>query len=390
MPSRLYLLLAGGVVSLGLLGISGCSRPAAGQSTKVKANQAAVPVHIATAEIAAVPVQISNIATVQAYRSVTVQSQVNGQIIAVAVHPGEEVKKGQVLFRIDPRLYQAALLQARATLAKDQATADNDRVSQQQEASLVKMSAASPTEYLLAKYTYQAAAAQVDADKAVVQTAEVNLNYCTISAPMNGRAGNLLAYPGTNVSATSTSLIVINELRPIYVAIALPQRYLVEVKSAWEKNPQLPMVVTISGHAGARAGGHLSFIDNQVNATTGTVTLMGTFANTGEKLWPGELVNATLQVGELKNAVVVPANAVQVGQSGHYVYQVVAGDKVKMMPVQAGITWHGNTVISRGLQKGSVVVTDGQVRLQPGSRVQIVQHGLVAPMTRGGTAAAKS
>ncbi len=390
MPSRLYLLLAGGVVSLGLLGISGCSRPASGQSTKVKANQAAVPVHIATAEIAVVPVQISNIATVQAYRSVTVQSQVNGQIIAVAVHPGEEVKKGQVLFRIDPRLYQAALLQARATLAKDQATADNDRVSQQQEASLVKMSAASPTEYLLAKYTYQAAAAQVDADKAVVQTAEVNLNYCTISAPMNGRAGNLLAYPGTNVSATSTSLIVINELRPIYVAIALPQRYLVEVKSAWEKNPQLPMVVTISGHAGARAGGHLSFIDNQVNATSGTVTLMGTFANTGEKLWPGELVNATLQVGELKNAVVVPANAVQVGQNGHYLYQVVAGDKVKMMPVEAGITWHGNTVISRGLQKGSVVVTDGQVRLQPGSRVQIVQHGLVAPMTRGGTAAAKS
>ncbi len=390
MPSRLYLLLAGGVVSLGLLGISGCSRPASGQSTKVKANQAAVPVHIATAEIAVVPVQISNIATVQAYRSVTVQSQVNGQIIAVAVHPGEEVKKGQVLFRIDPRLYQAALLQARATLAKDQATADNDRVSQQQEASLVKMSAASPTEYLLAKYTYQAAAAQVDADKAVVQTAEVNLNYCTISAPMNGRAGNLLAYPGTNVSATSTSLIVINELRPIYVAIALPQRYLVEVKSAWEKNPQLPMVVTISGHAGARAGGHLSFIDNQVNATSGTVTLMGTFANTGEKLWPGELVNATLQVGELKNAVVVPANAVQVGQNGHYLYQVVAGDKVKMIPVEAGITWHGNTVISRGLQKGSVVVTDGQVRLQPGSRVQIVQHGLVAPMTRGGTAAAKS
>ena len=387
MPSRLYLLLAGGVVSLGLLGISGCSRPAAGQSTKVKANQAAVPVHIATAEIAVVPVQISNIATVQAYRSVTVQSQVNGQIIAVAVHPGEEVKKGQVLFRIDPRLYQAALLQARATLAKDQATADNDRVSQQQEASLVKMSAASPTEYLLAKYTYQAAAAQVDADKAVVQTAEVNLNYCTISAPMNGRAGNLLAYPGTNVSATSTSLIVINELRPIYVAIALPQRYLVEVKSAWEKNPQLPMVVTISGHAAARAGGHLSFIDNQVNATSGTVTLMGTFANTGEKLWPGELVNATLQVGELKNAVVVPANAVQVGQNGHYLYQVVAGDKVKMIPVEAGITWHGNTVISRGLQKGSVVVTDGQVRLQPGSRVQIVQHGLVAPMTRGGTAA---
>ena len=373
-------MVAGGVVSLGLLGISGCSRSAAGQATKVQAASAPVPVHIASASIATVPVEISNIATVQAYRTVTVQAQVNGQITAVDVNPGEEVKKGQILFRIDPRLYQAALLQARATLAKDQATAENDLVSEKQEASLVKMNAASPTEYLLAKYTYQAAAAQVDADQAAVQTAEVNLNYCTITAPMDGRAGNLLAYPGTNVSATSTNLIVINELRPIYVAIALPQRYLVEVKSAWKEDPKLPMVATISGQSGATVSGHLSFIDNQVNATTGTVTLMGAFSNANEALWPGELVNATLKVGELKNAVVVPANAVQVGQDGHYVYEVVSGNSVKMVPVTAGINWQGNTVISTGLKKGDVVVTDGQVRLQPGSHIEVVRHGLVAPV----------
>ena len=344
-----------------------------------------VPVHVAAAGIATVPVEISNIATVQAYRSVTVQAQVNGQIIAVAVKPGEEVKKGQLLFRLDPRLYQAALLQARATLAKDQATAENDLVSEKQEASLVKMNAASPTEYLLAKYTYQAAAAQVDADKAAVQTAEVNLNYCTITAPMDGRAGNLMAYPGTNVSATSTSLIVINELRPIYVAIALPQRYLVEVKAAWKQDPKLPMVATISGQNGATVTGHLSFIDNQVNATTGTVTLMGAFSNANEALWPGELVNATLKVGELRDAVVVPANAVQVGQDGHYVYEVVSGNAVKMVPVTAGITWRDNTVIARGLKKGDVVVTDGQVRLEPGSHIEVVRHGLVAPVANAAT-----
>jgi multidrug efflux system membrane fusion protein len=382
LPSRFYLLIVGGVVLLGLMGISGCSRPASGQSTKAKPLISPVPVHIASAAVAAVPVEISNIATVQAYRTVTVQAQVNGQITAVDVKPGEEVKKGQMLFRIDPRLYQAALLQARATLAKDQATAENDLVSEQQEASLVKMKAASPTEYLLAKYTYQAATAQVDADKAAVQTAEVNLNYCTISAPMDGRAGNLLAFPGTNVSATSTNLMVINELRPIYVAIALPQRYLVEVKSAWKDDPKLPMVATISGHSGATVTGHLSFIDNQVNATTGTVMLMGVFHNANEALWPGELVNATLKVGELKNAVIVPANAVQVGQDGHYVYEVVAGSAVKMVPVTAGISWQGNTVISKGLKKGDVVVTDGQVRLEPGSHIEVVRHGLVAPLAK--------
>ena len=379
MSSRLYSLVAFGVMSLGLMGISGCSRPAAGQATRAKTFNAPVPVHIASADVATVPVEISNIATVQAYRTVTVQSQVNGQIIAAAVQPGEEVKTGQVLFRIDPRLYQAALLQARATLAKDQATAENDLVSERQEARLVKMKAASPTEYLLAKYTYQAAAAQVDADKAAVQTAEVNLNYCTICSPMNGRVGNLLAYPGTNVSATSTNLIVINELRPIYVAIALPQRYLVEVKSAWKLDPKLPMTATISDPSGTVVAGHLSFIDNQVSATTGTVTLMGSFNNSNEILWPGELVNATLKVGELKNAVVVPANAVEVGQDGHYVYEVVAGNTVKMVPVTAGISWQGNTVISKGLKKGDVVVTDGQVRLEPGSHIEVVQHGLVAP-----------
>jgi len=382
LPSRFYLLIVGGVVLLGLMGISGCSRPASGQSTKAKPLISPVPVHIASAAVAAVPVEISNIATVQAYRTVTVQAQVNGQITAVDVKPGEEVKKGQMLFRIDPRLYQAALLQARATLAKDQATAENDLVSEQQEASLVKMKAASPTEYLLAKYTYQAATAQVDADKAAVQTAEVNLNYCTISAPMDGRAGNLLAFPGTNVSATSTNLLVINELRPIYVAIALPQRYLVEVKSAWKDDPKLPMVATISGHSGVTVTGHLSFIDNQVNATTGTVMLMGVFHNANEALWPGELVNATLKVGELKNAVIVPANAVQVGQDGHYVYEVIAGSAVKMVPVTAGISWQGNTVISKGLKKGDVVVTDGQVRLEPGSHIEVVRHGLVAPLAK--------
>ena len=379
LPSRLYLLFAAGAVALGLMGISGCSRPPAGQAAKVKAFSAPVPVRITSAGVATVPVEISNIATVQAYRTVTVQAQVDGQITAVDIKPGEDVKKGQMLFRIDPRLYQAALLQARATLAKDQATAENDLVSEQQEARLVKMNAASPTEYLLAKYTYQAAAAQVDADKAAVQTAEVNLNYCTISAPMDGRAGNLLAFPGTNVSATSTNLIVINELRPIYVAIALPQRYLVEVKSAWKDDPKLPMVATISSQSGATVAGHLSFIDNQVNATTGTVTLMGVFDNANEALWPGELVNATLKVGELKNAVIVPTNAVQVGQDGHYVYEVVAGNAVKMVPVTAGITWHGNTIISKGLKKGDVVVTDGQVRLEPGSHIEVVRHGLVAP-----------
>jgi multidrug efflux system membrane fusion protein len=373
------LTLAGGLLSLGLVCVAGCSHPAAGNSKPGGAAAVPVPVHIAAAKIQTVPVEISNIATVEAYRTVTVQSQVNGQITAVLVQPGEEVKKGQILFRIDPRLYAAALLQAQATLAKDQATAQNDLVSEKQEASLVKMHVASPAEYLLAKYTYQAAAAQVQADQAAVKTAQVNLAYCTISAPMDGRAGNLLAYPGSNVSATSTNLLVINELRPIYVAIALPQRYLVEVKTAWKDNPKLPMIATISGLAGVTISGHLSFIDNQVSAMNGTVTLMGKFANPTESLWPGELVNATLQIGELKNAVVVPANAVQVGQNGRYVYVIIPGHAVRMVPVVAGATWQGNTVITSGLKSGQVVVTDGQVRLQPGSRIQIVKTGLVAP-----------
>jgi membrane fusion protein, multidrug efflux system len=359
-------------LSAALLLLTGCGK---------QNQQATIPpalVSVATATTEDVPVLLSNIGTVQAVSSVTLQSQVNGQIAQVHVQPGNEVKTGDVLFTLDDRPYQAALLQAQGILLKDQATAKNDHTIADQEQQLLKQGAASPTEYLLAKYLADSADGQVKADQAAVQTAQLNLNYCTIGAPFDGKIGNLLAFAGTNVEATTTNLAVLNQIEPIYVAFAVPQQNLEQIKEEFKSGVKLPLTVAIAGDTGAPPTGNLSFINNAVDSTTGTVMLMGTFDNQDQRLWPGQIVTATLQLNVLKGAVVVPADAVQTGPNGLFVFVAQPDSTAKMVTVDEGITYNGMTVINKGLQAGQTVITDGQLNVTPGGKIQIVPNGLVA------------
>ena len=323
--------------------------------------------------------ELTNIGVVQPVASVTLQSQVSGRLAAVLVKPGQNVKKREILFKLDAAPFQAALLQARATLLKDQAIASNNSVIANQERQMLKLKAASPTEYLQAKYTAQAAAAQVQADEAQIQTAKINLAYCTIRSPMDGRAGNLLAFTGQTVQATTTNLLVINQMQPIYVAFSLPQDNLTEILQARKRNPRLPIIVKAHGQIGPPLTGYLSFVDNAVDAATGSVQFMGTFANNSKMLWPGEYVNATLQVGLRKKAIVVPSSAVEVGQNGSYVFIVGKNNIAQMQAVTEAFSYNNMAVISRGLSVGQMVITDGQISVVPGKPVEIVKKGLIAP-----------
>ncbi len=343
-----------------------------------------VPVRVTLVSTRPIPVELSNIGTVQPVASVTLQSQLNGRLAAVLVKPGQNVKKGEILFKLDAAPFQAALLQAQATLLKDQASANNNSVIADQERQMLKLKAASPTEYLTAKYTAQAAAAQVQADEALIQTAKINLAYCTIRSPMDGRAGNLLAFTGQTVQAAATNLLVINQMRPIYVAFSLPQSNLNEILGARKFDSRLPIFVQARGQTRPPTRGYLSFVDNAVDAVTGSIQLMGTFANRNNMLWPGEYVNATLRVGLEKAAIVVPTSAVQVGQNGSYVFIVGKNNVARMQAVTEAFSYNNLAVISRGLTVGQTVITDGQISVVPGKSVNIVKKGLIAPAASGG------
>lgn len=369
-----YQLLLTGLVTIILpILLAGCQK----KSVIHTAGQP-VPVRVTMVSTRPIPIELSNIGVVQPLATVTLQSQVNGRLAAVLVKPGENVKKGEVLFKLDSAPFQAAVLQAQATYLKDKATANNSSVIADQERQMLKLKAASPTEYLQAKYTAQAAAAQVKADQALIQTAKINLAYCTIQSPMDGQAGNRLAFTGQTVQ-TTTNLLVINQMQPIYVAFSLPQSNLYQILQARKSTPRLPILVQTHGRLGPALHGYLSFIDNSVNAATGSIQLMGTFANRNKMLWPGEYVNATLRVGLKKNAIVVPTTAVEVGQDGSYVYIVGKHNVAQMQTVTEAFSYDNLAVISKGLSVGQTVITDGQLSVIPGKPVDIVKNGLVSP-----------
>lgn len=365
------------------------------------------PVKVSLVALENVPVDLTNIGVVQSVASVTLQAQVNGIISTVLIKPGEDVRKNQILFKLDKRPFVAALMQARANLAQARA---NVIVAQAKldgyQAAYVdaradwlraKKLGASGTALAITQYdayrsTYDQAKANVtdgkaslvaarravDSDQAVVTTAQINLGYCTIRSPLDGQAGNLQAYAGTDVQATNTNLLVINQMKPIYVSFSLPQSDLDQIRQAQKKNPKLPIYVRAHGAPGPRLEGYLSFINNAVDDSTGSIELMGTFANANEDLWPGEFVDATLQVAELKRAVVVPIQAVQTGQNGAFVF-VVKDNIAGIHPITEAFSHNDQVVISKGLSAGETVITDGQENVVPGKPVEVVKNGLIAP-----------
>src|SRR5882672_10015282 len=350
-----------------------------------------VPVLAATVEQKDVPLQVHAIGGVEAYSTVSVKTQVTGELTGVFFKEGDDVKKGQLLFKLDQRQAEAAIRRAEGTLAHDLAQAENDRAQARRYEALWKDGVASKEQYELVVSAADAQEAAVQADRGAVEDAKVQLTYCTIYSPINGRTGNLIVHQGNMVKANDIpSLVNINQVQPIYVTFTVPEKFLPEIRSRLRAgSPQVQALAP--NDTGAPARGKLSFVDNGVDSTTGTIKLKAQFVNAERRLWPGQFVNVTMNLGADRNAVVVPSQAVQTGQQGQFVYVIKADMTAEVRPVTPGETNGGVTVIKRGIESGERVVTDGQLRLAPGLRVEIKQgpgssNGTQAGANQPGTA----
>jgi membrane fusion protein, multidrug efflux system len=330
---------------------------------------------------------------------VQIKSQIAGQLESVAFTEGQNVKQGDLLFRIDPRPYEDALhqaeaavdrdraqvAQAEANLVRDQAQAkfsESDAARQEQlnkESLASKMAAdQAKTSLDVNRATARASEAMVNtaratlaSDESAVAKAKLDLSYCTISAPISGRTGNLLVHPGNLVKENDAALVIIHELEPIFVNFGLPEDRLGAVRRLNAIHP-LPVQVSLQDGGNRSATGSLAVIDNTVDATTGTIHLKARFDNRDALLWPGQFVNVSLTLDTMRDATVVPSEAVQAGRLGQVVFVVKPGNTVEIRPVTTGPTHGSKTVIEKGLAPGETVVIDGQMALFPGAPVRVV------------------
>jgi len=351
----------------------GCSRGA----TSGRGN-AGVPVLVAQSVATNVPVQIDPppVGHVMPISTVTVHSQIGGIIRQVNFKEGDEVKSNALLFTIDPRPTQAALDQARANLERDSGQSEYQKANYLRDQKLLAAKIISQEQSDTDQASLDAATGTMAADKAAITNALLNLEFCYIRSPIDGKTGGLQAYAGNVVKAPDDVLLTINQIHPIYVEFAVPEQFLPEIKK--QMAGQIPKAAaTFENMDGPPPQGELTFIDNSVDMTTGTILLKATFPNEDNVLWPGQFVNVTLTLSELTNAIVVPSQAVQTGQNNQYVYVVkpnptnAAMQVVEQRPVTTGINYQNETVIVTGIQAGETVVTDGQLRLAPGVAVSV-------------------
>ena len=334
-----------------------------------KAKAALVPVAVAHVERRDVPYEIDATGTIEPMQTVSVSAQVGGILTHIDFKEGDDVKQGQVLFQIDPRPFQAALQQARAGLAKDSAQLTTALQDEQRFAQLVQKDYVTQQQYDQAKANALSGRATVDADEAMVETAKLNLEYATIRSPIAGRAGAILLKEGNLVHAGGTPLVVINQIRPIMARFAVSAVHLPRIRQY--QSDTLSVVAQPASGLGAPSRGTLSFLDNAVDTTTGTIMMKARFANTDAVLWPGEFVNVTLELYVEKGAIVVPTTAVVQSQSGTSVFTVDANGIAEQQPVQVERTAGDMSIIEKGLTLGQTVVTDGQLRITDGTKVQI-------------------
>jgi multidrug efflux system membrane fusion protein len=329
-----------------------------------------VPVRASRARESDLALKLGAIGNARASASVALKARVDGELASIHFKPGEAVKQGDVIFEIDPRPFQAALRQAEALQARDEASLTNALVELRRAEDLAATQVVSASLLDASRATLESLRAQVQADQAAVRTAALQLSFCTIIAPVNGRVsiGHLDA--GNMVKNNDTVLAVVNQTRPIFVDFAVPEPSLAAVRSALVAGP-VRVEAAIPNQPGSAVAGSLAAVDNQVDATTGTVMLRAVFPNEKEELWPGQFLNITLEVGRLTNAVVVPAQAVQTSQVGDYVFVVNASSTVEMRPVKLGPVQQGEAVIESGVKPGETVVTDGQLRLTPGAKAEV-------------------
>ncbi|MEW6336849.1 MAG: efflux RND transporter periplasmic adaptor subunit [Acidobacteriota bacterium] len=359
---RVALLLAVVPVGTALLLAPGCGKPPA------RGAAPPVPIRAALAERKTVPLEVRAVGTVESIQTVAVKARVGGELVTLGFGEGEAVTRGSTLFVIDPRPYEAALREAEARLARDRAQLVKAEADVTRYADLVRKDFVTREQYDQITAAAEALRATVRAEEAAVETARLNLSFCTIAAPVAGRTGNLLIRPGNLVKANDDkALVTINQTRPIYVAFSLPGRLLAEIQK--RRNDGIRVLARPSAGT-AEQEGRLTFIDNQVDIATGTVLFKATFANEIEALWPGQFVEVTVVLGQEANRVVVPASAVLTGQQGQFVYVVKDDGTAEMRSVTTARTDEREAVIAEGLGGGETVVTDGQLRLVPGSRVQ--------------------
>lgn len=350
-----------------LLLAAGCSNKEAVQAAKP---MAAAPVRIATVASRTMPVELQAIGNVEAISAVTIKAQISGQLMRVHFKEGDFVKKGQLLFTIDRQPFEAALRQAEGTLAKDEAQALNSKLDAERYQGLGKQGIVSKQQVDAAGAAANAMAATVAADKAAVETAKINLEYTSIYSPINGRTGSVGVKEGNLVKANDVPILVtINQIEPIYVSFSIPEQQLAELKQ-YSNTKSLKVDAAPQGST-QHFQGRLTFIDNSVDLTTGTIKLKATFDNAAHVLWPGQFADVNLTLKSQPNAVVIPTAALQTSQSGTYVYVVDQDLTAKQQPVKVGWNVGEDTVIASGLQPGQRVVTDGQLRLTPGTKVDI-------------------
>jgi multidrug efflux system membrane fusion protein len=395
-----------GIILLAFIALPGCGdgTVSADKSGSAKGgrgrggDQGPVPVLVATVGAKTVPINIDVIGNVEAYSTISVKAQVGGQLTIVSFHEGDFVKKDDLLFTIDPRPYQgqlnqaeanlardtAALSQAEANLAKDMANekyarveagryqklADQGIVSREQTDQIGSNADALAQAVLADRAAIESAKAQIISSKSSVENAKVQLSYTAILSPIDGRTGNLTVKQGNIVAPNTMELMTITEMEPIYVTFSVPEAQLADIKKYMAQG-KLSVYASPQDNAVHQEVGVLTFIDNSVDSTTGTIKLKGTFQNADKQLWPGQFVRVTLRLTTRPNAVVIPNQAIQNGQDGQFVYVVKDDMRVEMRPVVTSTRVDQELVVDSGLRPGETIVTEGQLRLAPNTRVQV-------------------
>jgi multidrug efflux system membrane fusion protein len=359
------------VVALGLVALAvfwfGHHRVNAGQRAPAPAS---VPVKVVAATRGDVDLSLKQVGSVEAYSTVTVSSQVNGQIQSLAFVPGAHVHKGELIAKIDPRPLQAQLDEARGNVARDQASLVKAKADAARYTAMLAKGFVSHADFDTFKANLGVAAATLQSDRAAVEFAQTQLNYTRIVAPFDGVLGAPLVYPGAVVSANSTGIVVLNQIEPVWVAFALPQDSLPAVRLAQARGA-VHVQAQLDGDRSKPIDGTLEFVDNAVDASTSTITLKARFDNADDRLTPGQFVNVTLPTTRIADAVSVPVIALQNSSSGSFVFVYKSDGTIEQRPVSAGTSTADRVVIDKGLAAGEQVVVDGQLLLVNGSHARL-------------------
>jgi membrane fusion protein, multidrug efflux system len=348
----------------------------AGCSTGEKSNQrppVPVPVTIAVAAEKNVPQILKTIGSIEASQTVSIRARIGGALTKVAITEGRDVKQGDLLFMIDSRPYQQAMEAALANLARDQAQLANAEKEVQRYTELMKDEYVTKQQYDQVNTAAEVLRNTVRSDEAAVETARLNLKYCNIVAPVAGRTGVITVHEGDQIKADDVEMVAINQITPVQVSFSLPEQHLSAIRT-YASVGSLPVEARFPNDPGKPSAGKLSFINNAVDPATRTILLKATFPNTDKRLWPGQFVNVILTLTVRPRAVVIPSRAIQMGQQGTFVFVVKPDFTVESRPISPGQEIDGATIIDKGLQAGEKVVTDGQLRLIPGSKVQIQKN----------------